>query len=252
MEATLSDFPKIQCPFIRQTYAVERDSFRRGGKKANLRKSEAYLVVDQVNPGYEWVFDDPQTFAVEKLDGTNVKLLTEAGVITAVQNRLNVIQPLGVKPGIGLYIMEGIVAAAQRGYIEPGGEQAGELLGPKLQGNPYGLDQHLWYPFERAHSQLRYRSFDEHDRTFDNWSSWFKDYLTSLFHRKIVDRKGESGRTVMAEGVVFYNLERKAKGLTWMAKLRRDMFDWYYAEHVTIRDYDKRGREETEPQDQFD
>jgi hypothetical protein len=33
---------------------------------------------------------------------------------------------------------------------------------------------------------------------------------------------------VFAEGVVFYNLKRKAEGHTYMAKLRRDMYDWFY------------------------
>ena len=57
---------------------------------------------------------------------------------------------------------------------------------------------------------------------------------------------------VMAEGVVFYNLKRRQEGQPWMAKLRRDMFPWYYAPHVEILDYDPAGRDEIEDQDQFD
>ena len=56
----------------------------------------------------------------------------------------------------------------------------------------------------------------------------------------------------MAEGVVFYNLKRKAAGCSWMAKLRRDMFPWYYTEHIEIFDYDQAGRDEVEDQAQFD
>jgi len=37
--------------------------------------------------GYEWVFDNPEIFAVEKLDGSNVKIRTEGGRLIKVQNR---------------------------------------------------------------------------------------------------------------------------------------------------------------------
>jgi len=245
----LTDFPKLQCPFIRQTYKVTKDSFKKNGRKHHLRSPDVYLAVDRVNPGYEWVFDDPDTFAVEKVDGSNVKVLTENGRITAVQNRLNVIAPLQIDKPLNLYIMEGIYQAAAKKYVQPEGEQAGELLGPKFQGNPYQLDHHLWYPFERSISQLRYKSFEQHDRTFDNWSGWFKDYLFSLFFQKIVRKQSEA--TVFAEGVVFYNLKRKETGQVWMAKLRRDMFDWFYPK-VEIIDYNTHGRDEEEDQNKFD
>jgi len=245
----LTDFPKLQCPFIRQTYKITKDSFKKYGRKHHLRGPDVYLAVDQVNPGYEWVFDDSDTFAVEKVDGSNVKVLTENGRITAVQNRLNVIAPLQIDKNINLYIMEGIYQAAAKKYVQPEGEQAGELLGPKFQGNPYQLDHHLWYPFARSMSQLRYKSFEQHDRTFDNWSDWFKDYLFSLFFQKIVRKQSET--TVFAEGVVFYNLKRKEAGQVWMAKLRRDMFCWFYPK-VEIIDYNKQGRDEEEDQNKFD
>ncbi len=51
---------------------------------------------------------------------------------------------------------------------------------------------------------------------------------------------------VMAEGVVFYNLKRKAEGKIWQAKLRRDMFEWYISDKIDIYDYDKKGRDEVE------
>jgi len=38
----------------------------------------------------------------------------------------------------------------------------------------------------------------------------------------------------MAEGVVFYNFKRRDEGQVWMAKLRRDMFPWYY-QNVEIK-----------------
>jgi hypothetical protein len=73
----LTDYPKLHCPFVRKTYEVNQDDWRKHGRKLQLRKPEVYLVTPEINPGYEWVFDDPDTIAVEKLDGTNVKLLID-------------------------------------------------------------------------------------------------------------------------------------------------------------------------------
>lgn len=203
----LSDFPKIECPFIREKNSKNQ-----------------YLVTDQINPGFEWVLDDPDTFAVEKLDGTNVKLLTEDGRLAALQNRKNVIDPLQIIRGKA-FIIEGVFMSIQKGYVSKDGEQVGEVIGPKLQSNPYEMDTHLWYPFEKAIKHLRYKSFDQHDRTLTNWSSWFKDHLKSLFHSKRVGYD----KANFAEGVVFYNLRRKAENQCYRAKLRRDMFEWFYA-----------------------
>lgn len=245
----LTDFPKIHCPFVRQTFRVNKEQWKQLGSKLQLREPMAYLVVNKVNPHYEWVFDDPDTIAVEKLDGTNVKIKTENGRLVAVQNRLNVIDPLQVIKGKG-FIIEGIFQAIDKGYVQSDGEQVGELIGPKLQNNPYKLDTHLWYPFERAISDLKYRSFHEHARTFDNWSSWFQDSLLSRFFTKCASKHGLDDR-VFAEGIIFYNLRRKTEGKSWMAKLRRDMYPWYY-EGIEIYDYDSAGKSEIEDQDGFD
>jgi hypothetical protein len=234
MNEPLSDFPKLECPFVRQTFKANREDWKKNGRQLHMREPEAYLVVDQVNPGYEWVFDDPDTFAVEKLDGTNVKLKTEAGRLIALQNRKNIIDPLQIIKG-PTFIIEGIFTAIAKGYVQDNQEQAGEVIGPKLQGNPYHLSTHIWYPFEKSIKDLRYKSFDEHDRNFDNWSTWFKDWLHSRFHTKSTP-KGQTSEKIFAEGVIFYNLKRKAEHKTWMAKLRRDMFHWYY-EGVEIIDY---------------
>jgi hypothetical protein len=246
---TLNDFPKLQCPFIRQTFQVDNDDFHRHRRKLHLRKPEVYLVVERVNPGYEWVFDDPDTFAVEKLDGTNIKIKTENGRLVAFQNRKNVIDPLQIISG-NTHLIEGLFRSIGKGYVEPDGEQAGELIGPKVNGNPYRLDMHEWYPFHKAITALRYKSFHEHERTFDNWSAWFREWLHSRYFTRTASKMG-SDEKIFAEGVVFYNLKRQAARETWMAKLRRDMFDWYY-EGLTIRDYTTQGRDETEDQDQFD
>ena len=63
---------------------------------------------------------------------------------------------------------------------------------------------------------------------------------------------GKNLLKVFAEGVVFYNLKRKAASQSWMAKLRRDMFDWLYSDKIAIVDYDKAGRDVTEDQEKFE
>lgn len=246
----LSDFPKLHCPFIRQTFKVDKEDFKKHGRAVQLRAPEVYLVVDRINPGYEWVFEDPETFAVEKLNGTNVKLKTEKGRLVALQNRLNVIDPLQIMKG-KTFIIEGIFRSIQKGYVNEDGDQAGEVIGPKLQANPYKLDNHEWYPFEKTIEALRFKSFHEHERNFDNWSSWFKDWLHSRYYTKLASKKGWTDK-VFAEGVVFYNLKRKEERKTYMAKLRRDMYDWYYSSKIKILDYDKKGRDEVEDQEKFD
>ena len=249
MSEILGDFPKIQCPFIRQTFPINKDHFKQHGNKHGLRGPEVYLVVNRMNPGYEWVFDDPDTIAVENLNGTNIKLKTEKGRLVALQNRKNVIDPLQIISG-KTFIVEGIFRGIGKGYVQPEGEQAGECLGPKVQGNPYKLAFHEWYPFEKAINDLRYKSFHEHERNFDNWSLWFKDWLHSRYYQKSAAKLGLDDK-VFAEGVVFYNLKRKALNQTYMAKLRRDMFDWFY-EGIEIYGYDKKGRDEAEDQQAFD
>jgi len=223
----LSNFPKIECPFIRKTFEVNKDNWKKYGRELELRQPEVYLVTNEINPGYEWVFEDKDVIASEKLNGTNVKLETEDGRLVSLMNRKNMIDPLQIMKG-KTFIIEGIFRAIQKGYIEENGEQAGEVIGPKVQGNPYNLNNHLWYPFPKAVKHLSYRSFYEHDRTFDNWSDWFKDHLISRFAAKL----GE--KNVMAEGIVFYSLKRKAEGKTYIAKLRRNMFDWFYSDKIEI------------------
>jgi len=38
--------------------------------------------------------------------------------------------------------------------------------------------------------RLRYKSLYEHDRTFDNWNSWFKDGLFSRYYTKLASKTG--------------------------------------------------------------
>ncbi|MCG4601914.1 hypothetical protein, partial [Bifidobacterium longum] len=88
------------------------------------------------------------------------------------------------------FIIEGIFRSIAKGYVQENGQQCGELIGPKVQGNPLKLDYHEWYPFENAIEHLRYKSFHEHARTFDNWNSWFKENLFSRHYAKRASKLG--------------------------------------------------------------
>lgn len=59
----LSDFPKLECPFVRRLFSVNPEQWKKEGAALGLREPEVYLVTDQINPGYEWVFEDLDTFA---------------------------------------------------------------------------------------------------------------------------------------------------------------------------------------------
>ena len=155
----LSNFPKIHCPFVRKIYKVDIDDWKKHGRKLQMRTPEVYLVTPEINEGYEWVFEDSETFAVEKLDGTNVKLLTERGRLISLYNRKNPIDPLQIVKGKN-FIVEGVFMAIQKGYVDMDGEQAGEIIGPKLQGNPYEEISHIWYPFSKTIKHLKYKSFE--------------------------------------------------------------------------------------------
>lgn len=227
----IPDFPKLQCPFVRKTYKVDHKDWLKHGNRLGLREPHAYLVTPEITPGYEWVLDHPDTFAVEKLHGSNVGILTERGRLVHVQNRMNIIDPLQVMKG-KTFLIEGVFNAIEKGYVKEDGLQFGELLGPKLNGNIYGLDKHLWYPFEKAQQHLRYKSFDKYPRSFLGWSAWFETGLKSLLGTKLWRETPD--KIPFAEGVVFYNYTLGSSERPWMAKLRRDMYWWHYADQVKI------------------
>lgn len=224
----LTDYAKIYCPFVRKNYKVNEEDWKKYGRELQMRSPQLRLVTPEINPGYEWVLDDPHTIAVEKLDGTNVKLLTEGGRLVSVYNRKNAIDFLDIKGSKGrTAIIEGIFRAIAKGYINHEGEQAGEVIGKNINQNIYGLDYRIWYPFEKAIKHLSYRSFHEHERSFEGWSVWFEKYLISRFSSKL-------GNPIMAEGLVFYNLKRRELKQEFRAKLRRDMFSWFYDDKIEI------------------
>jgi hypothetical protein len=204
----ISDMPKLECPFVRK----EIDG--------------NYIVVDEVNPGYEWVWGE-SVMAIEKLHGTNVSILIQDGVIVSCWNRTERIPFFnkGKK-----HIVEGLLNSFERGYMEflGDGQHFGELIGPKVNGNPYKLKEHLWIPFETfCQKHLRYKSWGKYPKDFKTISEWFEKDLIPLYACMI---DGEEGRkNGFVEGIVFTHPDGR------MAKLRRDMFDWFKGERHNDR-----------------
>lgn len=196
----IQDMPKIESPFVR----IVND------------KGE-YIVTSQIAEGYEWVFEDESVMALEKLHGTNVSIMIQDGIITSVWNRTERIPFFnkGKK-----HIIEGLLNSFERGYTEflADGQHFGELIGPKVNGNPYKLNEHLWIPFETfAQKHLRYKSWGKYPKDFETISNWFKE-LIPLYSSLLY---GSEGRKGFVEGIVFTHPDGR------MAKLRKDMFDWH-------------------------
>lgn len=190
------DMPKLESPFVR--------------KEINGR----YVVTNEIAKGYEWVFEDESTAAIEKLHGTNVSILIQNGVITGIWNR-TVRVPFFNRDQTR--IIKGLIESFNKHYMEflPDGQHFGELIGEGINGNPYNIEGNLWIPFEGyAQKNLKYKSWGKYPKDFDSISEWFKT-LMPLFTLRRGDKDG------FVEGVVFTHPDGR------MAKLRKDMFDWF-------------------------
>lgn len=196
----MKDMPKLESPFVR------------------IQQNNKFMITDEINPGYEWVFDDPDVLCVEKLDGTNVSIYMNGGELTKVNNRTNEIVVNALTTN---RYLNGIRMCYSKGRCPmKNGQYFGELMGPKIQKNFLALEDPEWFPFEYLRSVAAYKSFHDYDKTFANLSKWFKNDLFSLMYRKL------HGIVVQPEGAVFY---QPSTGK--MAKLRRDMFDWYKGDY---------------------
>jgi len=195
----IKDMPKLESPFARKMI------------------NGNYVVTDEIAEGMEWVFEDDSVMAIEKLHGTNVSIFIKEGTVIAVFNRTERIPFInkGKK-----WIIEGILNSKERGYLEflGDGQHFGELIGPRVNGNPYKLDIHLWIPFGGfCQKHLRYKSWGKYSKDFETISNWFKELLP-LYSCMKGNKKG------FVEGIVFTHPDGK------MAKLRCNMFSWYKEE----------------------
>lgn len=196
--------PKLESPFVRQ-----------------LNEKGEYLLTPQITPGYEWVFEDDKVMAIEKLDGTNVSIVIEGGVVTSVWNRTERI-PFINKPK--KHIIEAVLNSWERGYCDllQDGQHFGEVIGPKVNGNPYKLDVHLWIPFSTfSQNHLRYKSWGKYPKDFATISEWFQNLMPLYWIMKHGMKLENEKYVGFVEGIVFTHPDGR------MAKLRKDMFDWF-------------------------
>ena len=206
MSKDIINFPKIESPFKR----VDID-----GK---------YLCINEINPGYEWVFEDPTVLAVDKLHGTNICCIFEQGILQSVDNRTN---RLNAQPCISsnwktetYRAMEGIINCIKRGWIDKfyTGRLYGELVGPTINGNLHQLDAHYFVPFDYLKKSCKWNSWsaNKYPKTFEAIKEWLID-IPSLFSGRMKPKQS-SPYKLPGEGIVFHHPDGR------MAKVRRDMF----------------------------
>ena len=195
------DFPKLESPFVRKTI------------------DDKYQVTPEIANGYEWVFDEPEVLAVDKLHGTNVCLIFEGGILRYIDNRKNrlIENPLiSANHNTQTFrVLEGVMSALERKWIEKDftGRLYGELVGPMINGNLHNLDKHYFVPFDYLKQFCKWNTWsaNKYPKTFEAIKEWFKE-LPSLFTKRMTGKAGS------AEGIVFHHSSGK------MAKLRKDMF----------------------------
>ena len=200
MKIKVMDMPKMESPFVREII------------------DSRYLVTPKVTEDYEWVFEDDSVMAIEKLHGTNVSIVIVEGAVIEAYNRTERIPFINKGK---TFITHALLNSKARGYLEflGDGQHFGECIGPKINGNPYNLETHLWIPFDTyCQKHLRYKSWGKYPKTYEAISAWFEKDLMPLFYA--MRNKGDLNGFV--EGVVFTHPETGQ-----MAKLRRDMFPWW-------------------------
>jgi hypothetical protein len=241
-------FPKVESPYHRSEnddgdYVVDPDGQFIGTKQK-----------------FEWVTHRAdEVEAIEKLDGTNMAVYVEhkhgdfavTKAATRMGNkRMNEVLPLGPKTNHH-YITRAIQNSIRRGYIynvatEYGeGWFFGEAVGPKFQGNPHALKEHLFVPFDWVRDKLEYKSYGDYPTNFGAIRDWFRgeeNGLFSLFASRMHGQDLASSRPqngTFVEGIMFLHPEFdgqiKPADLTTddndrineMAKLRRDMHDGF-------------------------
>jgi len=170
-----------------------------------FERDERFRVVDRPREECRWVFEGEGT-ATEKLDGMNVRLTVRSGRLVRVEKRRNP-SAAQKKEGIvdGWYVDTADGAAEDRWILAaahatdvtgwPDGEHSCEALGPRIQGNPLGLDEHRCVPFN-----VEVPVYGETPRTYaDLW-----DFLIRLESRFAPGH--------LAEGIVFHHPDgRRAK-----------------------------------------
>lgn len=168
-------------------------------------RGENFKVINKVREGCEWVLAG-EGAATEKVDGMNVRLTIRAGRCVRVEKRRN---PTKVQKKQGIidgwyvdadeygqedkWIFEAVKSTEVEGW--PDGEHSCEALGPKIQGNPLGLEKHVCVPFN-----LEIPAFDEIPRSFGG------------LEKALAELESKYSPEHLAEGIVFHHPDgRRAK-----------------------------------------
>jgi hypothetical protein len=176
-------------------------------------RGEDFRVINQPRKGCEWVFAG-EGRATEKLDGTNIRVTVRSGQRVRVEKRRNP-SKVQKQQGIidGWYVDADEFAKEDKWLFEavrgtdvqswPDGEHSAEALGPNIQGNPLGLEQHLCVPFN-----LEVPVFEAVPCTYEG----LRAVLENL------ESKYSPGH--LAEGIVFHHPDGRR------AKIKRKDFRW--------------------------
>lgn len=123
-----------------------------------FERDEHFHVVNRPRAECAWVFDGAGV-GTEKLDGTNVRLTVRSGQLVRIEKRRN---PSKAQKAAGIVdgwyvdtaevVDKWILAAAANTDVAnwPDGEHPCEALGPRIQGNPLALADHVCVPFDLA------------------------------------------------------------------------------------------------------
>jgi len=174
-------------------------------------RDDRFRVTPRVRVGCEWVLAG-EGVPTEKLDGTNVRLTIENGTIAHVEKRKNPSKEekaQGIEPG---YIDANIDDPQDKHIFRavegtdvlswPNGVYECEAIGPKIQGNPLGLEKPVCYPFKDIPLLLE----DWMPRTFDN------------IKMRVLNQDSVYSPGCPAEGIVFHHPDGR------MAKIKRKDF----------------------------
>lgn len=170
-----------------------------------FERDARFHVVDTPRADCAWVFDGAGV-GTEKLDGTNTRLTVRAGQIVRVEKRRN---PSKVQKQQG--IVDGwyvdadefsaedkwIFAATRNTDVSawPDGEHSCEALGPRIQGNPLELEEHVCVAFN-----LRAPAYPQVPRGYTE----LREFLADL--------ESQFAPGHLAEGIVFHHQDgRRAK-----------------------------------------
>ena len=175
-------------------------------------------VIPVINPLAAWVWDDMERnyIVTEKLDGTNVRLTVRQGEVVRVEKRRNpkreqkergILDPWYVDASRDnpqdRWIFLAVDGTDTSVWVD--GEHCCEALGPSIQGNPLGFEEHRCIPFNLWRGTLEYMTFvEEHLASAETLFEYLRDILPrcqSIFppHKEI-------------EGLVIHHRDgRKAK-----------------------------------------